>query len=232
MWPDCALFAGVARRTFSKKMAAMGLLTTWTLELSSLAFPALLVFVWLCSAPPFSYFSIDCGMSSSNAGVYSEDNPATSPSPIPSVSTIQTVRWAMKASNLDPYAAGKYLCIPFCRSPIWSVPGFSEGHLNMVVSPLLATPEIPPIGQVGRAMTSSPYTLLLLLQVVTIPTASPDALIGDGAAEKVGVSIQQHFHAGSRTVLAKPLRPNQTLPSSIATNLVSMGNPSPVTCKC
>lgn len=32
-------------------------------------------------------------------------------------------------------------------------------------------------------------------------------------------------HAGSRMVVAKPLHPNQTLPPSIRTNLVSLAGP-------
>jgi hypothetical protein len=76
----------------------------------------------------------------------------------------------------------------------------------------------------------------LFLQVVTVPTASPDAPIDDVAAGKGCVPMQQQqqfatgVQAGNRTVLAKPLHPNQTLPPSIRTNLVSMGNP-PITCK-
>lgn len=123
------------------------------------------------------------------------------------------------------------------RSPIWSVPGFSEGHLNMGVSPLLSTSDIPPVGQVtGGSLYAVTCPLCsLILQVITIPTASPEAPLDDrGVMERVGMSIQQlpmGIPTGSRTVLAKPLHPNQTLPPSIRTNLVSMGNPSPVTCK-
>ena len=79
--------------------------------------------------------------------------------------------------------------------------------------------------------------LSLTLQVVTIPTAvSPDMPMGETSADKVGVSTQQQqhsagIHAGGRTVVAKPLHPNQTLPPSVMTNLVSIGNPSPTTRK-
>lgn len=81
----------------------------------------------------------------------------------------------------------------------------------MGISPLLSTPEIPAVGQ-----------------VITIPTASPEISVCE--EEKVGVSLQHGLHAaGSRTVVAKPLHPNQTLPPSIRTNLVSMDSLAPVT---
>ena len=96
---------------------------------------------------------------------------------------------------------------------------------------------------------------MTVLKVVTIPMnsmASPEVQLS-GAESAMSSSNsshqqllkqqqqqQQHHHSGSvlaqstagnRMVLAKPLQPNQTLPSSILSNLVSMATPSSVNCK-
>lgn len=68
-------------------------------------------------------------------------------------------------------------------------------------------------------------------QVITVPSASPEVTVGEGTVDKVDVSIQQQqqqqatgIPTGGRMVVAKPLPPNQTLPASIRTNLVSLPN--------
>ena len=49
--------------------------------------------------------------------------------------------------------------------------------------------------------------------------------------QRSGPVLGSQSATGNRMVVAKPLHPNQTLPSSILTNLVSMATPSSVNCE-
>ena len=74
------------------------------------------------------------------------------------------------------------------------------------------------------------------LQVITVPAGSPEVTLSAVEGE-VGTVLQQQQQAAmaqaaaqqssGRMVVAKPLLPSQSLPTSIKTNLVSIAAPTP-----